>query len=115
VTLKQAISGLVSPKNFMGPVGIFTMSYKIVADQSIIDYAYFLALISAFIAVFNALPLLPFDGGHMLFLLIEKIKGSPVNEKVQAVVTYTGLVLVLGFALYVTFNDVIRSFSGFFG
>jgi regulator of sigma E protease len=67
-------------------------------------------LISAFIAVFNLLPLLPFDGGHLVFLLIEKIKGSPVSGRIQAFAVYAGLVLVGAFFLYVTFNDIIRSF-----
>jgi regulator of sigma E protease len=108
VTLKRFVSGLVSPKNFMGPVGIFTLSYKIVSEKPIIYYVYFLGLISAFIGVFNSLPFLPFDGGHIVFLLIEKIKGSAVNERVQASVLYAGLAVVLAFALYVTFNDILR-------
>jgi len=110
VTLQRALSGLVSPKSFIGPVGIVSFSYKIVSQKPLIYYAYFLGLISAFIAVFNFLPMLPFDGGHIVFLLIEKIKGSPVSEQVQSFATYVGLVLVGMLALYVTFNDIIRSF-----
>ncbi|TFG49674.1 MAG: hypothetical protein E4H40_02590, partial [Candidatus Brocadiia bacterium] len=108
VTLKRFVGGLVSPKNFMGPVGIFTLSYKIVSEKPIIYYVYFLGLISAFIAVFNSLPFLPFDGGHIVFLAVEKIKGSAVNERVQAFVLYAGLAVVLTFAIYVTFNDILR-------
>jgi len=110
VTLQRVMGGLVSPKNFIGPVGIATLSYRIVAEQPLIYYVYFLGLISAFIAVFNFLPLLPFDGGHIVFLLVEKIKGSAVSERVQGVVTYAGLALVGAFFLYVTFNDIVRSF-----
>ncbi|HUU39992.1 MAG TPA: site-2 protease family protein [Desulfatiglandales bacterium] len=73
-------------------------------------YAYWLGLLSAFIGVFNALPLLPFDGGHIVFLFIEKVKGSPVSERVQGAVAYAGLLLLGAFALYVTFNDIVRSF-----
>ena len=112
ITLKRLVGGLISPKNFMGPLGIVTTSYKIVAEKPLIYYAYFLGLISAFIAVLNSLPLLPFDGGHLLFLLIEKIKGSPVSEKVQGVILYIGLAVVGAFFLYVTFNDIVRSFIG---
>ena len=110
VTLQRFVSGLVSPKNFMGPVGIVTLSYKIVSERPLVYYVYFLGLISAFIAVFNFLPMLPFDGGHIVFLLVEKIKGSAVSEKVQGIVTYVGLTVVGVFALYVTFNDIVRSF-----
>ena len=110
ITLKGLVGGLVSPKSLMGPVGIVSLSYKIVAERPFIDYVYFLGLISAFLAVFNILPLLPFDGGYIVFLLIEKIKGSPVGVRVQEKVASVGWVLVIALALYVTFNDIVRSF-----
>ena len=94
----------------MGPVGIVAFSYQIVTEKPLIHYAYFLGFISAFIAVFNCLPILPFDGGHIVFLLVEKIKGSAVNERIQGTVAYAGWIAVGGLALYVTFNDVVRSF-----
>jgi len=53
VTLKRLVGGLVSPKNLMGPVGIITFSYRIVSEQPMVYYVYFLGLISAVIAVFN--------------------------------------------------------------
>ncbi len=105
-TLKSLIFGYVSPKYLSGPVGIVTMSYRIIKDYPLVYYMNFIGLISACIAVFNALPLLPFDGGHIVFLAIEKIKGSPVNEKVQMYFLYAGLAAVLAFALYITFNDL---------
>ncbi len=110
VTLQRVVGGLVSPKSFIGPVGIVTLSYRIVAEQPLVYYVYFLGLISAFIAVFNFLPLLPFDGGHIVLLLVEKVKGSALSERVQGAIAYAGLVLIGAFFLYVTFNDIVRSF-----
>jgi regulator of sigma E protease len=110
ITLKGLVTGLFSPKGLMGPVGILTFSYRIVAERPLIDYAYFLGLISASLAVFNILPLLPFDGGFIVFLLIEKIKGSPVNVRVQERIASVGWVLVIALILYVSFNDIVRSF-----
>jgi regulator of sigma E protease len=110
VTLKRLLSGLVSPKNLMGPVGIIKASYDIVSEQPIVYYIYFLGLISAVIAVFNFLPLPPLDGGLVVLLLIEKFKGSALSERVQTVIAYTGWVLILALFLYVTFNDIVRSF-----
>ena len=110
LTLKRFLGGLVSAKNFMGPVGIAAFSYRIVTEKSLIYYAYFLALISAFIAVLNLAPILPFDGGHILFLLVEKIKGSAVNERFQGALAYAGWILVGALFVYVTFNDIVRSF-----
>ncbi|MGE5297504.1 MAG: site-2 protease family protein [Solirubrobacterales bacterium] len=110
VTLTRLVGGLISPENLMGPVGIITLSYRIVADQPFVNYAYFLGLISATIAVVNFLPLPPFDGGLIVLMLIEKIKGSALTERTQGIVAYAGWVLVLVLLVYVTFNDIVRSF-----
>jgi regulator of sigma E protease len=112
-TLKGLIVGVVSPKSaLMGPVGILALSYQVVAHEPLTYYLYLLGLISAVIAVFNFLPLPPFDGGLVVLLLIEKIKGSALNERTQGIVAYTGWVLIGAFVLYVTFNDIVRIFSG---
>jgi regulator of sigma E protease len=110
VTLRRLIGGLVSPKNLMGPVGIISLSYRIVAEQPLIYYVYFLGLISAVIAVFNFLPLPPLDGGLVVLLLVEKIKGSALSERAQGIIAYAGWALILTLILYVTFNDIVRSF-----
>ncbi len=113
ITLLRFVMGAISAANFQGPIGIIHLSFTIVSERPLIEYVYFLGLINVFIAVFNALPMLPFDGGHIVMLLIEKIKGSPVPEKIQAALLYVGLALVLTLALYVTFNDILRLFNGF--
>jgi regulator of sigma E protease len=110
VTLQRLIGGLVSPKEFMGPVGIIAFSYRIVVEQPLVNYFYFLGLISACIAVINFLPMPPFDGGIIVLLLVEKIKGSALSERTQGVIAYVGWALVGGFLLYVTFNDIIKNF-----
>jgi regulator of sigma E protease len=110
VTLKRLIGGLVSPRSLIGPVGIIAFSYRIVAEQPFIYYVYFLGLISAVIVVFNLLPWPPFDGGLVMLVMVEKIKGSPLSERVQAIMIYSGWVLVGALIIYVTFNDIIRSF-----
>ncbi len=114
LTLRQFFGGQVSPKNFLGPVGIVKISYDIVKSKPLTYYIYFLGLINAFIAVFNLIPILPFDGGHVVLLGIEKIKGKPVNERIQAGMVYVGVVLVVVFALYLTFNDIVRLFKPLF-
>jgi len=112
LTLKRLIAGLLSPKHFIGPVGIIALSYQVVAHQPLTYYAYLLGLISAVIAVFNFLPLPPLDGGLIVLLLIEKIKGSALSERTQGVIAYTGWVLIGGFFLYITFNDIVRVITG---
>jgi len=110
VTLRRLIGGLVSPKDLMGPVGIMTLSYRIVAEKPFVYYVYFLGLISAAIAVFNFLPLPPLDGGLVVLLVAEKIKGSALSERVQAIVAYAGWAVIGTLVLYVTFNDIVRNF-----
>jgi regulator of sigma E protease len=110
ITLKRLIGGLISPKNLMGPVGIITVSYQIVAQQPLTNYIYFLGLISATIAVINFLPVPPFDGGLIVLMLIEKIKGSALSERTQGILAYAGWALVLLLLIYVTYNDIYRSF-----
>lgn len=112
VTLKHLIGGLISPKNLIGPVGIIAVSYRIVVEQPLVNYAYFLGLISACIAVINLLPLPPFDGGLIVLMLVERIKGSAISERAQGIAAYAGWVLVGMLFLYVTFNDIVRSFFG---
>jgi len=110
LTLKGLIAGQVSPKNLIGPIGILTVSYNVVTHQPFIYYVYWMALISACIAVLNFLPILPFDGGHVVLLLIEKVKGSAISERTQGAIAYMGVVLLLVLILYVTFNDIMNFF-----
>lgn len=112
LTIKGMLTGVISPTMVSGPVGIFKMSYTIVAEKSITFYLYFMAMISVCIAVFNFLPLPVLDGGIIVMLIIEKIKGSPVPIKLQEVITYAGLILIVGFALFVTVNDILKIQDG---
>jgi regulator of sigma E protease len=110
VTLARLFGRLISPRNLMGPVGIITVSYQLVAQQPFVNYIYFLGLISATIAVVNFLPVPPFDGGLIVLMLIEKIKGSALSERTQGILAYAGWAMVLMLLIYVTFNDIVRSF-----
>ena len=112
LTLRRLVGRDVSPKSLMGPVGILAVSYTAVAERPFVYYVYFLGLISACIAVVNFLPLPPLDGGLVVLLLVEKVKGSALSEKTQGIIAYAGWVFIGGFFLYVTFNDVVRTFFG---
>ncbi|MGA2094163.1 MAG: site-2 protease family protein, partial [Sedimentisphaerales bacterium] len=112
VTLPRLIGGLVSPKEMTGPVGILAFSYRIVSEQPLVYYVYFLGLISAFLAVMNFLPFPPLDGGLVVLLIIEKIKGSALSMRTQEAIAYVGWGLVLALLVYVTFNDLVRIVLG---
>jgi regulator of sigma E protease len=108
LTLRRLVSRDVSPKSLMGPVGILAASYTIVSKRPFVYYAYFLGLISACIAVVNFLPLPPLDGGLVVLLLVEKVKGSALSERTQGLIAYAGWVMIAVFFLYLTFNDVVN-------
>lgn len=114
ITLRRLIGGLISPEHLMGPVGIITVSYQIVAQQPLVNYIYFLGLISATIAVINFLPVPPFDGGLIVLMLVEKVKGSALSERTQGILAYAGWALVLLLLIYVTYNDIYRIGRSFF-
>ena len=90
-----------------GPVGIVKMGSEI-AGEDFVKLLYFLALISANLAVINFLPLPIVDGGLFVFLLIEKIKGSPISLKVQVATQVIGVVLIIGVFIFVTIQDVAK-------
>ena len=111
VTLGRLFQRSVPMSALSGPVGIISMTYR-VTGVSLDHYLYFLALISSSLAVINLLPLPVLDGGHIVFLLIEKITGKPINERVLAAAMYTGMALLLGLVLVITYHDLIRMFFG---
>jgi regulator of sigma E protease len=65
-------------------------------------------MLSINLAFLNVLPIPVLDGGHLFFLLVEKIKGSPVSERVLGYSQMVGVVLIISLMVYVTFNDVVR-------
>ncbi|MFN3466955.1 MAG: site-2 protease family protein, partial [Candidatus Brocadiales bacterium] len=69
---------------------------------------YFIGILSLQLAILNALPIPMLDGGHLLFLGIEKVKGSPLSERTMSLAQYVGLALLLALLLFATRNDVMR-------
>jgi len=90
-----------------GPVGIAVMTQQ-AASMGFLTVLNFTALISVNLAIINALPLPALDGGRMVFLLVEKIKGSPLNQVWEAKANNIGFMLLMGLMVLVTFKDVAR-------
>ncbi len=72
----------------------------------------FLALLSVNLAILNILPIPVLDGGHIVFLFLEKLKGSPVSIKARLVAQQIGMALLLVLVIYITFNDISRWTGG---
>jgi regulator of sigma E protease len=106
-TVRGLLKGSVSPKEVAGPVGVSNMAIQ-VGRESFVGLMYFMAFLSATIAVFNFLPLPVVDGGHAVFLLIEKLRGKPLPVKVMNAVQAIGLILLGLLFLAVTWQDIAR-------
>lgn len=109
VTVGYLFTGGISLSQLSGPVGIFS----VVGDQSsggIMNILYLVAFLSINVGFINLLPLPAFDGGHILFIIIEKIKGSPVKPETENMIHTIGLFLLMILMVVITFNDILRLF-----
>ncbi len=108
--IKNAIVGQPVGVEVAGPVGIAVMTGK-VARMGMNYALQFTALLSINLAIINFLPLPALDGGRVLFILIEKIRRKPVNQKVEQVVHTIGFALLMLLVLIVTGKDIINLFK----
>jgi regulator of sigma E protease len=95
--------------NVTGPVGIASVGATSV-EQGF--FPQLLALISINLALFNLLPILPLDGGHLFFIAAEKILGRPVSRETMGKIAALGIALVLMLFLFATYADISKIFTG---
>ena len=101
------IRGYASADQFRGPVGIAKMTGQ-VAVFGFLALLQLAAVLSVSIGLANLFPIPLLDGGLLLFLIIEKIKGSPVSEGALRIAQYVGLALLLTLMVFVFKNDILR-------
>ncbi len=109
ITVWGLLTGQVSASNLSGPVGI----YKVV-DQSVKygfqQLIYITAFLSINVGFINILPFPAFDGGHVFFMILEKLKGSKLNAKFENTCNMIGFALLMLLMLYITVQDIIKFF-----
>ena len=105
--IAKLVSSQVSPRQLAGPIGIVQMS-GIIAFSGLVPMLTFMALIGINLAVLNLMPLIITDGGLLLFLLYEAIRGKPLSLKHQLLINRGAIAFFLLLFLYVTFNDITR-------
>ena len=106
--LWASVTGAIPIKESMtGPIGIFYITGQ-AAKLGIIYLLQLMGVLSASLAIFNLLPVPVLDGGHILFLTIEKIRRKPVSIKMQENVTQVGMSLLIVLMLFVFYNDFMR-------
>lgn len=101
----------VSPKALGGPVSIAVLAYRS-ASEGLADLLIFLTVIGANLAVLNFLPIPVLDGGHMVFLAYEGIRGKPPGERIHLALSYLGLLFILGLMIFVLGLDIQRLLPG---
>ena len=103
----RMIVGEVSVKNLSGPVTIADFAGQS-ARLGWAHYIKFLALISISLGVLNLLPVPVLDGGHLLYYVIEIIKGGPVSERVMEIGQQIGMALLAALMAFAFYNDINR-------
>ena len=106
-SLRMTVSGEISYKNLGGPIAIFSESNK-AASAGAITYFLFMALVSVNLGVLNLLPIPVLDGGHLLFMAIEAVKGKPVSDTAIAVSQRIGIAILIALMILVMYNDIFR-------
>ena len=106
-SIVKLVTGDLSPKNVSGIITISTIAGD--AGRSGIDnFIRFVAILSIMLGVMNLLPIPVLDGGHLLYYIVEIVKGSPVSDSFQKLGYQAGLIMLLGLVLFATYNDIMR-------
>lgn len=100
-------TGVKTELDIAGPVGIVSLT-KEMSDLGLAYLLYFAAILSINLGIINILPIPALDGGRILFVLIEKVKGSPVSTTVEGYVHQIGFILLILLMVFVTLKDIIR-------
>jgi len=107
-SVKKLLTGELSSKSLSGPIGIA----KAAGDSGragLDNFIRFTAILSIMLGVMNLLPIPVLDGGHLIFYMIEIVKGSPVSEEMQVIGLKIGVVILFGFMMVATLNDLTRA------
>lgn len=105
--LGQLLCGSLSYKLLAGPIGIVQMSGE-QAQLGLIYLFGFIAMLSVNLGVINLLPLPVLDGGHVLFLIIEKIRGKAMSVKTQTAIQWVGMTIIICLVVFISNNDIRR-------
>jgi len=107
----KMLTSAISPKNLGGPIAIAQIAGK-TAELGIVAFISFLALISVNLGVLNLLPVPVLDGGHLLYLSIEKVRGVPLSPKMMERTQMVGMTLIAALMIFAFYNDIARWLKG---
>lgn len=107
LTLGRMITGQVDSKNLGGIITISRITYDR-ANAGLTQLLFFLCMISVHLGVLNLLPIPALDGGHLLFVIIEKLRGRPLSERTQGLFNLVGVAAVLSLIFFTLWQDIRR-------
>ena len=107
--LGKLFTGKIGLDNLSGPVGVFSVIDNI-KSSGLESLIYLTAYLSINVGIINLLPVPVFDGGRVLLLILEKLKGSKLNPKVEVILNALGTILLVILIVYVTLNDIFKLF-----
>jgi regulator of sigma E protease len=103
----RMVLGDVSVKNISGPIQIAQVAgYS--ASSGLVTFLLFIAIMSVSLAVLNLLPVPVLDGGHLLYYVVELVKGSPLSDRAQMMGQQVGLTLLIALMGLAFYNDILR-------
>jgi regulator of sigma E protease len=108
--LWRLVMGQASVKNISGPITIAEYA-GVTAVIGLSAFLGFLAIVSISLGIINLLPIPVLDGGHLLYYMVEIVKGSPVSERVEAVGQRVGFVMIALLMMLAFYNDIMRIFG----
>lgn len=108
VGLKKLLFGEVSAKSVGGPIMIGKLAGDTFASRGWRDFLRIMAIISISLGVFNLIPVPILDGGHIVFAVIESMRGRPLSHRVQQTALKVGLSLILLLMVFALYNDISR-------
>jgi regulator of sigma E protease len=107
LNLRSLVVGRISTDTLGGPIEIASQAFT-AAGEDFYFFLLFLGIISVNLAVVNFLPIPVLDGGHMVFLIYEKLRGRPPSEGVRVAATYVGLAMIFSLMIFVVWLDIKR-------
>jgi len=107
----KMVTAAISPENLGGPIAIAQLAGR-TADLGLVAFITFLALISVNLGVLNLLPVPILDGGHLVYLGLEKLRGKPLSDLVMERTQMVGVLLIGLLMVFAFYNDLMRLFRG---
>ncbi len=106
-SLYDLITGKYGIQQMSGPVGV-TQAIGKAATTGSVSLLYLCTLISMNLGIFNLLPLPALDGGRIVFLLVEWLRGKPVKPEIEGIIHFAGILLLMLLMVFITYKDIIK-------